>query len=227
MNLGFAQAIHLVAMPKLLNPDVTRFEPTLAAFDAENASDDAPPQGGVMFYGSSSIRMWDLATAFPGADLINRGFGGSHLAECVYHFDRIVLPLHPHTLFVYAGDNDVAAGGDAYHVLDHFVELVTRLRTHLPSTRVYFLAIKPSPSRWHLWPIARKANAMVEGYAHITSGVSFVDTATPLLHAGPVGEHDLHPPSADRYIDDHLHLNAEGYAIWAELLQPLVAAECR
>lgn len=213
-------------MPQLLDPNVNRFEAELAAFDAAK-SGQAASRDGVVFYGSSSLRLWDLSAAFPGHQLINRGFGGSHLAECVYHFDRVILPLEPHTLFVYAGDNDVAAGGDAYHVLDHFVELVTRLRWRLPMTRVYFMAIKPSPSRWHLWPIARKANAMVEGYAHVTSGVSFVDTATLLLPGGRDTVESTAPPDASLYSDDLLHLSAAGYAIWTDILRPLVEAETR
>lgn len=51
-----------------------------------------PPQHGVVFVGSSSIRMWTtLATDFPGVPTINRGFGGSVIADSTYYADRIGL----------------------------------------------------------------------------------------------------------------------------------------
>jgi hypothetical protein len=44
-----------------------------------------PPQQGVLLVGSSSIRMWTtLAADFPGVPVIDRGFGGSAIADTTY-----------------------------------------------------------------------------------------------------------------------------------------------
>ncbi|CAF3807145.1 unnamed protein product, partial [Rotaria sp. Silwood1] len=70
-------------------------------------------RGTVVFFGSSSFRLWstfsqDFADVPSG--VINRGFGGSSLKECWQQFKRVVLPLEPTALIVYAGENDIAGG---------------------------------------------------------------------------------------------------------------------
>ena len=54
-----------------------RWVKTIEAFEQEDA-EAASLTGGVMFLGSSSIRMWrSLAEDFPRQEVWNRGFGGS------------------------------------------------------------------------------------------------------------------------------------------------------
>ncbi len=53
-----------------------------------------PAPGGVLFVGSSSIRMWDtLARDFPGVPVVRRGFGGSAMADVV-----LIRGSHRHPL---------------------------------------------------------------------------------------------------------------------------------
>src|SRR5580692_4647509 len=50
----------------------------------------------VVFYGSSSIRLWkSLQQDFSGYAVLNCGFGGSRLTDCVRYANRIVLPRKP------------------------------------------------------------------------------------------------------------------------------------
>ena len=57
--------------------DMQRF----AALDAASP----PLRHGVLFVGSSSIRLWEtLAAEFPGVPVINRGFGGSELRDSTF-----------------------------------------------------------------------------------------------------------------------------------------------
>ena len=54
-----------------------------------------PPAGAVLFIGSSSISMWkDVAADFPDTKVINRGFGGSRIADSTrsHRPDRRPLP---------------------------------------------------------------------------------------------------------------------------------------
>src|SRR5262245_27737865 len=72
-------------------PDPKRFEPEIRAFEAADRS-RPPLRGGVVFIGSSSIRNWtNVAADFPGVPILNRGFGGSLLADVVYYEDRVLL----------------------------------------------------------------------------------------------------------------------------------------
>ena len=56
-----------------------------------------PADDRVVFYGSSSIRLWTtLANDFPDVNTLNLGFGGSTLASCTWFFERLIVPANPH-----------------------------------------------------------------------------------------------------------------------------------
>src|SRR5258705_2103230 len=109
--------------------DPTRFEAEIRAFEAADRA--SPPQlGGVAFIGSSSIKNWtDVAADFPGVPVLNRGFGGSTLADIVYYMDRILLPYRPRLVVLYEGDNDLAAGRIPKRVVADYRAFVARLRS--------------------------------------------------------------------------------------------------
>ena len=192
------------------NPD--RWESAIQAFE-ESDRKHPPEEGGIVFLGSSSFRRWDLERYFPGKALINRGFGGSQMADALRYLDRIVLPLKPRTLFLYEGDNDLANGKTPGTVEREFREMVARVRATLPETKIVFVGVKPSLRRWHLISKVREANARVRAITEKDNLLEFVDVDGPLL--GPDGK-----PRRDLFVDDELHLNDSGYAIWAELVAP-------
>ena len=192
------------------------FEKEIAAFEASDAK-SPPPQGAVLFLGSSSIRLWKtLAEDFPDLKTINRGFGGSHVEHSVRYADKIVLPYRPKLIVLYAGDNDIAAGKSPQRVLQDFQALVTKVHAELPDTPILFIAIKPSVARWHLHGRIWLANRLVREFAESHPKVDFADVYTPALD--PEGR-----PRADLLVDDGLHLNEQGYRLWTKVIRPHVA----
>ncbi len=192
-----------------------RFEREVRALEAVALQNPAP-QGAMMLYGSSSFRLWtDAAARFPKHDVVNRGFGGAHLSDLNEFFDRLVLPAEPRLLLIYGGDNDVASGKSPERVLEDFRELVRKVRTQLPRTRVGFVAIKPSPSRFAQLATQREANRLVRREARRLRRVDFIDVASPLLGANET-------PDEGCFVADRLHLNAAGYDRWMEALGPYV-----
>jgi len=86
------------------------FENEIKAYEQADKT-NPPPREANLFVGSSSIRLWKtMAEDLPGKNVINRGFGGSQIADSVRFADRIVIPYHPARIFFYAGDNDLNAG---------------------------------------------------------------------------------------------------------------------
>lgn len=70
---------------------------------------NAPAKDVVLFTGSSSIRLWQsLAQDFPQVKVLNRGFGGSEIADSTFYVDRMIVPYQPRMILLYAGDNDIA-----------------------------------------------------------------------------------------------------------------------
>ena len=184
------------------------------SFDAFTAADKlhAPRAGGVLFVGSSSIRLWnDLEREFETAAVIKRGFGGSRMADCARYVDQLVLPYRPRLVIVYAGDNDLAEGRSPQQVLQSFTEFVQRVRHALPETRIAYLSIKPSPLRVELMPSMIQTNALIASYAARTPNLDYIDVYSKMLDSQ--GQ-----PRADLFLADSLHLNAAGYAIWKAVI---------
>ena len=172
------------------------------------------PAGPAVFYGSSSIRLWSALALDLGDDrAVNLGFGGSTLEACVYFFERLVLPVHPASLVVYAGDNDLGDGKTADDVLRSFRALMSKTTRLLPGVPLWFIAIKASPARFDLRTKIDSANrAIAEEISHYP-GYYFVDAFHAMLGAN--GE-----PRRELFNPDGLHLSREGEALWARLLQP-------
>ena len=169
----------------------------------------------VLFVGSSSIKLWRTRESFSDLPVINRGFGGSMISEVNFFADRIVLPYAPKVIAFYAGDNDVAKGKSAERVFDDYKKFVKIVHTKLPRTRIIFVAIKPSGSRWKLWPVMAEANKMIEDFSGTDRRLSYFDSATPLLK-------DDGKPDDKLFLKDKLHLNADGYRIWTNALRPMI-----
>jgi hypothetical protein len=191
------------------------FEDEIRAFEEQDA-EAMPEPGGILFVGSSSIRMWDTDKWFPDRGIIQRGFGGSRMSDVVYFFDRIVLPYRPKAIVLYEGDNDIAVGRSAERVRDDFLELAQRIEQDLPGTELYFIAIKPSLARWDMIDEMRCANCLINWTIRDHDWMHYVDVAEAML--GPDGT-----PREDIFMDDGLHLNDEGYAIWTSIVEPLLA----
>jgi lysophospholipase L1-like esterase len=185
----------------------------MAAFTEEDRK--APAMGGVVFVGSSSIRLWDLAKDFPDVPAINRGFGGSQMIDSVSHADLLVISHKPRTVIVYAGDNDLAAGKTPQQVSDDFKAFVAKVRSALPDTRVAYIGIKPSIQRWGIIARVRQANALIREYCDTDDRLGFVDVDGPML--GWDGK-----PRKELFIEDGLHLSTKGYALWTTLVQPFL-----
>jgi lysophospholipase L1-like esterase len=191
--------------------DSREWEPTVQAWEAQDARVRRMP-GAVVFVGSSSIRLWaTLSEDFPGTITINRGYGSSRVYDSVYFADRIVNAYQPRAVVFYAGENDLNEGRTPRQVRDDFVAFVRRVQAGTPKARIAFISIKPSPSRSALLPQVRQANALIHDYIRGARGVDYLDVFTPMLD--PAGE-----SRPELFVADRLHMNAEGYAIWTRVV---------
>ena len=186
----------------------------IAAFAA--ADEATPfPAGGIVFVGSSSIRLWDLASAFPGRPALNRGFGGTQIRDSVRHVDRLVIRHTPATVVFYAGDNDLADGRTPQQVEADFAAFVGRVHATLPATRIAFIGIKPSIARWALIARVREANRLIRDFCDRDDRLGFVDVDAAML--GWDGK-----PRPELFVKDGLHMSPRGYEIWNMLVRPFL-----
>jgi lysophospholipase L1-like esterase len=192
-----------------------RWETAIAAFEAGDRV-SPPPQGEIVFVGSSSIVRWDTAASFPDLKIINRGFGGSELADAVRYADRIVIPYRPRLVVVYAGDNDIAGGRLSEQVVVEAERFVSRLRAALPDVRIVFIGLKPSILRWAQVDRMRSVNAMLRAFCERDDRVAYMDVDGPMLGWDE-------KPRRELFVEDGLHMSPEGYRLWTTLLRPLIA----
>jgi lysophospholipase L1-like esterase len=175
-----------------------------------------PPSNAILFVGSSSFTRWtDVKDYFPGYTIVNRGFGGSTLADVLRYEEDVIFKYNPKQIVIYCGENDVASSDTitANTVFNRFTNLFSDIRAVYPNVPVVFVSLKPSPSRWQLREKAKAVNQMIEQYLATQKNARFVDVWNPML--GKNGK-----PRQELFVEDNLHMNAQGYAIWQKLIQP-------
>jgi len=208
LGLVFALA-PLAPAEEIKGPE--RWLKDMAAFDKRDAG-TAPPQDALLFTGSSSIRMWDLEASWPDDRTINNGFGGSTFPDVIAHFDRLVPPYDARAVIVYSGDNDIKLGHSAAEVITNIKTLHALIAAAKPGVPVIFIAIKPSASRWSLWPVMKEVNEAMAALEGTLENFYYADIATPMLPGS--GE----APGADWFKKDGLHLSPDGYATWTAVV---------
>jgi len=189
-----------------------RWQGELSAFAAADR-DRLPEPGGVVFVGSSTIRMWSrLAQDFSQQPVVvNRGFGGSTMADCSLFAADLVVRYKPRLVLVYAGDNDLAEGRTPLQVLESFAQFANTVRAELPDTRIAYISVKPSPSREKLLPAIRETNNVIGAYLKRLPNSDYIDIFTPMLAADG-------RPRPELFRGDRLHLNDEGYRLWQSVI---------
>jgi lysophospholipase L1-like esterase len=189
------------------------YEPEVHDLEERLSQQSLPPQSTV-FYGSSSIRLWtDLATDLGDQRALNVGFGGSTLAACVYFFDRLVVPIRPASLVVYAGDNDLGDGRRPEEVLESFRELSHLVSQSLPGVPFGFVSIKLSPARVALRDFISLTNDLIRQELSSHTNAYYIDVFQAMLDEA--GE-----PRKDLFLEDGLHLSKTGYSVWAQGFEP-------
>lgn len=205
-SLGWAQT------PAIPGPE--RWESAIAKF-VEQDKQVPPEKGKVLFLGSSTILLSNPQRLFPDINPLNRGFGGSFISDSVYYADRIVLPYEPSVIVFHAGGNDIALGKTPETVCADFGALVRKVHAALPRTRIIYMALIGSRLRWNLWPQMAKANALIEEFCKGDDRLWYVDVWRFLRN-------DQYEPREELFLRDKLHLNPDGYRVWASVLSPVL-----
>jgi len=212
---GLQPAAGIAAAPAQPKPDrFARWEKEITAFEKADAL-NPPPAHAVEFVGSSSIRIWNLKKWFPDVVAFNRGFGGSHIIDCVHFAPRIVTNYKTRLIVFYAGDNDIDAGESAQGVLTDFKAFHQIVHASLPDTKIIFLSIKPSISRWRERATQVEANRLIEAYCKTDPRLLYVEVGDLLL------DYEGKPLPA-LFQKDGLHMNPAGYALWSWRIRELL-----
>ncbi|MEO6723355.1 MAG: GDSL-type esterase/lipase family protein [Ferruginibacter sp.] len=178
-------------------------------------SASAPDKNAILFVGSSSFTKWtDVQDYFPGYKIINRGFGGSSLPDVIRYADDIIFSYEPKQIVIYCGENDLAVSDTVTSqlVFERFKILFEMIRAKMPSVPIAFVSLKPSPSRERLWPKMIEANSMIKDYLKTKKHTAFIDVYHSMFNKDGSVMKDI-------FIEDNLHMNKKGYAIWQPIIK--------
>lgn len=176
-----------------------------------------PPKHAILFVGSSSFTKWtDVQDYFPDYPIINRGFGGSTLPDVIRYANDIIIPYQPKQIVIYCGENDLAGGDTTVNgklVFKRFKQLFILIRKQLPRVPVAYVSMKPSPSRQKLWPKMIAGNLLIKKMLAKRKNTAFIDVYHKMFNKDGTVMQDI-------FIEDNLHMNAKGYAIWQKIIAP-------
>lgn len=193
--------------------DSSKWEKAIATFEAQDKT-NPPPRGALLFIGSSTIVRWKtLAQDYPEHKVINRGFGGSQIADSVNFADRIIIPYAPRAVFLRAGGNDLNAGKSVSEVFDDYKAFVAKLQAKLPETDIFFIGLSPSIKRWKQHDQEKELNNLVQGYIAGNPHLKYIETYDMVL--GSDGK-----PRKELFVEDELHFSAEGNKLLADKVRP-------
>ncbi len=198
---------------KARSEDPRVWEEAIAVLESNTRGMYGPGEG-VVFIGSSSIRLWDtLEEDMSPIPIIQHGFGGAKLNDIVYYAERLVNTYRPRAVVVFAGTNDIdpAASKAPEVLLGSYQAFVQKIRVDQPGLPIFYIGITPSPLRWTVWPIAVQTNQLIEEWCATDPNLHFIDTSGALM--GGNGELDR-----ENYIFDGLHLSKRGYGVWREII---------
>lgn len=176
------------------------------------------PENPILFIGSSSIKNWlGFDSVFAGYPVLNRGFGGAQIYDVIYYADDVLLKYDPKQIVIYVGENDFAKSDSvsAEIVYGRFQELYLITRNKFPEVPILYLSIKPSPAKHDRMDKIKFYNHLVNDFIAMQNNITYVDVYSSMLIGDGKANRDL-------FYDDMTHMNANGYAVWDEMVKPLL-----
>lgn len=197
---------------------VSKWEKEVAAFERADLA-QPPPKGALLFTGSSTIRRWTtMAQDLPGYEVINRGFGGSQIADATEFAERLIFPHAPRAVILRAGGNDLHAKKTPERVFEDFKAFVAKVRSKLPDAVIVYFSACPSIARVDETEATKALNSLVEKFCRETPNLKYLDAFDISLDAGGA-------PRAELFVADQLHLNEEGYKLLAARVREFLSRD--
>ena len=169
-------------------------------------------RGDIVFLGDSITDGGCWEELFPGVPLKNRGINADDTHGVLKRLDDILIP-QPRAIFLLIGTNDLPwhTYRSDQTILNTYGQILDRCRALSPDTVVHVQSLLPRrksfAARVQRLNIQLEALAARHGYPFINLFPAFADTEGALRA-------DL--------TNDHLHLMAEGYARWVDILKPYI-----
>ena len=183
----------------------------------EFANSKDADKGSVVFYGDSITQGWpDLKGAFPGVKIANRGISGDTTRGMLIRLQEDVIALEPKGVVLLMGTNDIEEKASPELIAQNIAAMLAELKKHNSEMPIVLCLIFPS-SETKARPTAtiQATNKLVLRAVRGDKQITVLDTFTLYKNDAGDAKPELFP--------DLLHLNPQGYAVWASALRPVLA----
>jgi lysophospholipase L1-like esterase len=184
---------------------------------------DRVKQGNVdlIFIGDSITHGWEASGKdvwqqyYAKRNAVNMGYGGDRTQHVLWRLENgEIAGISPKLAILMIGTNH--SGGDypPKQIGEGIIAICQKLRKDLPKTKILILAIFP---RGEKPSVQREINAEASKLASTIADdkwIYYLDIGNKFLDKDGMLSKDIMP--------DYLHLNAKGYQIWAEAIEPTV-----
>jgi lysophospholipase L1-like esterase len=170
----------------------------------------------IIFLGNSITDFTDWNELVQLKDARNRGISGDITFGVLERLDE-VTEGKPDKVFILIGINDISRNIPDSVIMDNYKRVIRRIKKESPKTKIYFNTLLP-------------VNNSFTDRAHFNKDEHIHFVNQELLKLGKaenITVIDIHPHFLDadkkldkKYTYDGLHLNGEGYRVWATVLKP-------
>ena len=176
----------------------------------------SPSKDSILFIGSSSIVYWKtLKEDMSPHEVINRGFGGAHIAHVNYHFNEVVRNYNPKAIVFFCGTNDLAALKSPAETFSDFETFYSMVKKELTGTKLIVIGVKPTIAREYLIKEEKEFNNLISSLAEKEDLLTYVSVWDPMLTNEGKADPTL-------FVEDGLHINAKGYEVWTKLVRSAI-----
>ena len=208
LDMSFTNAQTVLTQEQKWEEKIQRYE----RLDKQNP----PPDNVILFVGSSTIENWKtLKDDFVGRAVLNRGVSGTKTIDLYTYRDRLITPYNAKQIFIYEGDNDIGLHWPTDRIVAQFTALFSEIRKTKPQAEIIYISIKPSPRRLKDKIQIEEVNARIKQFLEQQSGTAYADVYSKMLDVNG----DLVPAY---YREDGLHLTAEGYTLWKDVISRFI-----
>ena len=173
----------------------------------------------IVFLGNSLTEYtdWNELLQLPTAR--NRGISGDTSFGILERLDE-VTEGKPAKIFLLIGVNDISRNVPAELILRNYEQIVNRIKKESPDTELYLQTILPVNNTFTRYKYHYNKDHII---AAVNKGIK------ELAIKEEVNLVDLHPHFLNeenkldkKYTEEGLHLNAEGYKLWADILRACI-----
>jgi lysophospholipase L1-like esterase len=170
----------------------------------------------IVFLGNSITANVEWRELLGMENIKNRGISGD-ISFGILERLQEVIDGKPAKVFILIGINDISRNVPDDMILNNYRRIITRIQAGSPATKIYFHTVMPVNNAFTQFKNHYNKDKHI---AFVNNGLKKITEETKITLI------DLHQIFLDangkldkKYTIDGLHINAEGYKLWAALLQ--------